>query len=156
MAQGNGILINGIDPKGRQIEGIISGTPKPGTLMEIVPGTAPVNGRHTWRVWSGASGAKQLIVVLLEDAEQGKLSTDAYVTATRAKLYIPVPGDELNMLMADVAGTADDHAIGDLLGAQTATGKLIVNSSFAFIPFTCMETITDPVADQLVWCIYNG
>ena len=35
-------------PNGRKIEGIISGTPKPGTWMQIKPSVAPINGRFTW------------------------------------------------------------------------------------------------------------
>ena len=155
MAYGSMIIVSS-EPRGRFTEGIISGTPKPGTCMEIVPATEPVGGRFTYRVFSGASGAAQPVIVLLPDLLQGKLATDAYVTGTRGFLYAPANGEELNMLVADIAGTADNHAIGDVLMIQTATGKLIIDSSGARKPFICLETATAPTADALLLCQYTG
>jgi hypothetical protein len=155
MAKGNCIVVSA-DPYGRFFEGIISGTPKPGTMMEIVPATAAVNGRFTWRVFSGASGAAQLCAILLEDALQGKTATDAYVTATQGRMYCPLPGDHMNILVADVAGTADDRAIGDIMMVQTGTGKFIADSSGARKPFMLLEAATDPTADALMWAMATG
>lgn len=152
---GPGIIVSA-EPQGRFEECIVSGTPKPGTVMEVKAATERVSGKWTYQAFSGSSGAKQEIAVLLPDHLQGKLATDAYVTLTRGFLYFPLPGELLNMLMADVAGTGDDHAIGDLLMVQTATGKLIVDSSGASKPFKCMETVTDPTADALTLCMATG
>ncbi len=168
MARGTRIIVTS-NPKGLFDEGIVSGTPKPGTLMEQT--TAAVSGgRFTYQVVSRASGAIGSICVLLEDDLQGKLgvgttaaytggpptSGDAYVTATRCFLYYPVAGEELNLIVASVAGTADDVAIGDLFGVQTATGKLLANSSFGSAPFQALETVTDPTADYMLWVRYLG
>ena len=154
MASGASIIVSS-NPKGVFLEGLVSGTPKPGTVMQMT-NAAKVGGRNTWAVWSKASGAYGLMAVLLQDSLQGKLATDAYVTATRCFLYVPIGGEELNMLYHDVAGTGDDIAIGDLFGVETATGKMIANSAYAKPCFTAMEVVTDPVADQLVHMTYNG
>ncbi len=167
MAKGSNIIVSSYSD-GKFFEGIISGTPKPGTIMEMTT-AAPVNGVFTYQVSSRASGAKGPIWVLLGDKLQGKLEVgallgtalgaspgDAYVTGTRGFLYAPEMGDELNLLVASVAGTADDVAIGDLFGVQTATGKLIANSSYTSAPFQALETITDPVTDYMLWTRYLG
>jgi hypothetical protein len=154
MAKGTEIIVSA-DTKGTFLEGIVSGTPVPGTVMEI-KNVAPVQGRHTWQPWSKASGAIGLIAVLLADTEQGQLSTTAYVDGKRCFLYCPIGGEELNMSLNDVAGTADDVAIGALFGVEQTTGQMIANSSYAYPCFTAMEAITDPVADQPLWMTYNG
>lgn len=164
MSVGNTILINGTDPKGRFLEGIISGTPKPGTCMQVKAATEPVNGRHTWEVYD-VSGAQKdaipsLVAVLLEDSLQGKTVSDAYASGDRCFLYCPLPGDELNMIIADISGTADDYAIGDILQIQDGTGKLedaVAGTAFNYSrPFIVMETVTDPAADNLTHCMYTG
>lgn len=157
MATGRQIVIAN-DPRGRFIEGIIDGTPKPGTVMQIKASTEPVNGRHTWEVYNqAADGNQALIAVLCEDILNGKTVSDAYVSGTRGRLYIPLPGDDLNMLLADVSGTADDHVIGEKLMVDDGTGKLIATTGTPEAePFVLMETVTDPTADTLAWCIFTG
>lgn len=155
MAKGNRIIVAS-NPRGLFEEGIISGTPKPGTCMEKTAATAPVSGRFTYRAVTRADGAIGSICVLLEDRMQGKLATDAYVSGTRGFLYYPVAGEDLNMLVGDVAGTADDVAIGDLFGVTQTTGKLKANNSFASAPFQANEVITDPTADYLLWVTFLG
>jgi hypothetical protein len=154
--RGSKIIVSN-NPRGRFIEGIISGTPKPGVVMQVVAATEPVEGRFTWQVFDQASdGRRSLIAVLLEDDNQGKGSDDAYVSGTRGRMYCPVAGEELNMRMLDVAGTGDDHAIGDRLMVDDSTGKLVVDSSGESVPFVCLETATDPTADALLWTMYTG
>jgi len=159
MAQGNEILISAV-PNGRFLEGLIDGTPKPGTVMQVKAATEPVSGRHTWEVYNrDADGDRPQgpIAVLLPDQLQGKLATDAYVTGTRGFLYAPIAGDEVNMLLADVAGTGDDHAIGELLIVDDGTGLLIATTGTPESePFVVMETITDPTTDTLVHCMFTG
>lgn len=157
MAQGNNIVVTG-EPRGRFLECTVSGTPKPGTAMLPVAATAAVSGRFTWAVYTpGTDGEQRMVAVLLSDRLQGKLATDAYVTGTRGFLYIPLPGDELNMLKGDVAGTADDFAIADPLMLDTGTGKVIATTgSPESEAFMCMETVTDPTADVLVFCMFTG
>lgn len=160
MAKGNEIVVTG-EPRGRFLEGIIEGTPKPGTVMQIKAATEPVGGRHTWQVYDRAGdGYPSMIAILKEDHMQGKTATDAYVTGTRGFLYIPLPGDDLNMIIKDISGTADDYAIGDILEVDDGTGKLqdaAAGTGFYLRkPFVLMETITDPAADYLAWVMYTG
>lgn len=161
MAKGNEIIVSA-EPMGRFLEGIISGTPKPGTVMQIKAATEPVNGRHTWEVYNRVIDANRgLIAVLLPDHLQGKTATDAYTSGDRGFMYVPIAGEELNMLVANLAGTADDFAIGDLLTVDDGTGKLIdtVGTSGMGVesePFIVLETVTDPTADHLVHCMFTG
>lgn len=156
MAKGNEIVVSA-DPKGTFLEGIVSGTPKPGTVMQMTSAAA-VGGRNTWTAYApGTDGQQRLIAVLLNDTLQGTLATTAYVTGARCFLYCPIPGEELNMLKGDVSGTGDDFAIGDLLMVDSGTGKVIATTGTPESnPFVCMETVTDPTADQLVHCMFTG
>lgn len=168
MASGSEIIVNA-DPKGRFEDIIVSGTPKPGTLMELVPaqsvadatsttGGFPVAGtrrRFQYRAVSRTAGAIGSVAVLLADDLQGKTNDDAYTTLTAARIYWPLPGDELNLLVGSVAGTADDVAVGDLFGINN-DGKLKANSSYATAPFQALEVVTDPTADYLLFCKYLG
>ena len=66
---GSRVLITG-EPKGRFIEGKVSGTPLPGTVMQIAAATEPVQGDYTWEVYNAAAdGDQRLIAVLLERGE---------------------------------------------------------------------------------------
>jgi hypothetical protein len=156
-ARGTKVIISA-NPQGKFLEGIVSGTPKPGTVMQIkTPFSA--NGRHEWEVFSGhlQDGQKGLIAVLLEDDLQGKLITDAYVTGTRCFLYVPIAGEELNMLVANLSGTADDHAAGEELMVDDGTGKLLASTGTPeSTPFMLLEAITDPTSDTLAPCMYTG
>ncbi len=155
MAKGNEIIVSA-QPKGVFLEGTVSGTPKPGTVMEV--SAVATNGTKTFRVYQpGTDGDRRPIYVLLPDHLQGKLATDAYVSGDRCFVYCPVMGEELNMLVADVSGTGDDHAVGDVMMVDTGTGKLIVTTgSPESEPFILLEASTDPTADALLWCAYTG
>lgn len=140
-------VIASADPKGKFDEGIITDTSKPGTCMELVPGTAKNGGRGSFRARSVTAGAKGPICVLLEDDLQGKLITDAYVANTRGRLYWPLPGEELNMLVKDVAGTGDVITTGTTLFGVNNTGTLTRDSSYASAPFLAFETAAALTAD---------
>lgn len=122
-------------------EGIIGDTSMPGTIMEMTPGTALSNGRPTWRHSTKTTGAARGICVLLEDNIQGFLPGTAYVAGKRGFLYWPEPGEELNLILGDVGGTAGAVTIGDLFGVNSTAGTLIANSSYASAPFQAMETL---------------
>ncbi len=141
-------------PKGHFEEGIISGTPKPGQFMEIVPNVAPIGGCFTWRVSSKTTGNTRMVVILREDALQGKTYADAYVSGSRCFLYFPLVGEECNVLTAAEAGTgsADAFHIGDDLGISS-TGFAVPNSSYTSTPWLVLEHIVQSPADTptLVW-----
>ena len=156
--KGTRVLITG-EPKGRFIEGIVSGTPSPGTLMEVVAATEPVQGDYTWQVYQpGTDGEQRLMAVLLERGEGYNYET-AYTTAYKCFLYIPLPGDEINMLVR-AAGTAtsDSQAIGDIYIADTGTGLLVATTGTPESEcFVCMETVSDVVTGgTMVHCMFTG
>jgi len=159
MAKGNDIIVAST-PRGKFIEGIVSGTPKPGTLMQIKAAVEPVGGRLTYEAYApGTDGERRPILVLLADDLQGKLATDAYVTGTRCKLYAPIMGEEMNVLVSAAGtGTGDSIAIGDLLIGNTGDGLLIKTTGDPESePFQSMETLTDVVATgTLTHVMYTG
>lgn len=153
-------IVLSVPPKGVFKEGTISGALKPGTQMQIQNGTSPIGGEFTWEAYetsAGADGEPRLCAVLLPDPYQGKSALDAYVTGTRCFLYCPLPGEELNMLLAGEPGTGSANAftIGERLIPQHATGKLIAaTASSQHATFQCLEHIDEiPNTDTLAWCM---
>ena len=159
MALGNEIIVS-TDSRGRRVEGIIDGTPKPGTIMQIKAATEPIGGRFTYEVYDAdADGNQRAICVLLADSLQGKTATQAYVDEDRCFLYYPMMGDELNVLVtAAGTGTGDSVAIGDLLIVEDGTGLCIATSSGEESePFQVLETDADlPSAGELIHVLYTG
>lgn len=159
MARGNNIIVTS-DPKGQFTEGIIATAEKPGTIMQRDASVALKSGRHTYVVYGpGADGEQPLgaFWVLLADKLQGKAATDAYTAGDRGFLYAPQDGDELNLLLANISGTADDHPLGEKMMVDNGTGKLIVTTGSPETEVAqLLEVVTDPTADQLVWVQWSG
>ena len=82
MASGNMIVLPP-DPKGVFLEGTISGTPKPGTVMEV-KATALINNRPVYQVFSATSGYSRAIIVLRPNPFNGMLATDAAISSASA------------------------------------------------------------------------
>lgn len=159
MARGNSIIVTP-EPKGVFTEGFIGAglTPKPGVAMQLQVATAERGGRFTYELWApGTDGKRRLMLILLPDRLQGKTSTDAYAAGDRAFFYIPLPGEEMNVLFGNASGTADDVAVGGLLICDTGTGKFVpTTGSPESEPFMALEAIVDPVADQLLHVVRTG
>jgi len=159
MASGNEIIVSS-EPRGVRKEGYISGALLPGTLVQIMAATEPVNGRFTWEAYNtAADGDQRLVAVLLEDSLQGKTAADAYVSGDRCFIYCPVAGEELNVrVSAAGTGTGNSQAIGDLYTVNDGDGLLIATTSTPEMePFICLETVSDVVAaGTLVHCMYTG
>lgn len=161
MARGNCIVVTPY-ADGHRMEGIIGAglSPKPGTIMQLQIATALKGGRHTWELYNAdADGGrpKGPFIVLTEDSYQGRTVNDAYAAGDRAFGYVPRPGDELNLLVANIAGTADDHTKGEMLIVDDGTGLLIATTGSPETEVAqLMETITDPVADTLAWVTWTG
>lgn len=155
--KGSKIIVSA-DPGGVFMEGIISGTPKPGTCMQQKAGVATVGGRFTYEAYApGTDGLARPVYILLPDVLQGGLYNTAYVSGDRGFLYSPRSGEDFNMLVLDIAGTADDIAIGSLWIINDGDGKLVANTgSPNMISFQANEVVTDPVADTYVWMTYTG
>lgn len=155
--RGSRIMVES-DPRGVFLEGIVQGTPLPGTVMGIVPGVKMVGGRFTWEPLSITTpGDPRLIAVLLEDQLQGQVYSTAYVNGVRCFLYVPLPGEDINVLAAPEPGTgsANAYTIGERLTlSSSSSGMLIAEAtSSVWAPFMSMEHI-DFTADTagLVWC----
>lgn len=153
-ARGGKILISAA-PRGRFIQGVISGTPKPGVCLSI-SSVFTMGGWHTWVPFSATNGHRRLIAVLLEDELRGGALDEAYVTGSIVPIYIPNAGDEFNMLIADVGGTADTHAVLGMYMVQTATGKLMKEASPESEPFQLLEAQGALSADVLAPCVFTG
>lgn len=161
MARGNRIVVTA-EPKGQFVQGYLGAglTPKPGTILQKQTATALKGGRETWELYNAdADGGrpKGPFIVLIEDYLQGQLASTAYAAGAFAFGYIPLPGDELNLLVANIAGTADDHAVGEMLIVDDTTGLLIATTGTPETEVAQLnEAITDPTADTLAWCTWTG
>lgn len=158
MAKGNSIVISQ-EPRGRFMEGIVNGALYPGVCVQIdVSEGLDGGGRPTWELYNAdADGNQRLVAVLCENWTIGAAATAAYTSGDRGYVYIPLPGDELNMLVSNLAGTADDHTFGQIMIIDDGTGELIdTTSSPESEPFILLEAITDPTADTLAHCLFTG
>lgn len=166
--KGTRILITS-KPRGVFEDVYVTGTPKPGTMMEIDPAVAAIGGIFRYQVAgteAGSSGQymtedgdKKCIAVLLEkDQEAGTYDT-SYVAGDLGRLYYPAMGEQLNARVGDVSGTGDDYIIGTelMIDENTNVGMLMPADSDAEAhPFTCLEASTDVTAEWLAWCRFNG
>lgn len=163
MALGNKIVLTP-EPRGRRTEGIIEGALLPGTCVQVKAATEPDAGnRYTWVPYNRAgSGVPWLVAVLDFDQQQGKTADDAYTSGRRGFIYFPLPGDELNLLVQDQAGTGatSDFAIGDALMIEDGTGLLIDGNvgtaEYISRPFVNMETYNDMSADTRLHVMFTG
>ena len=181
-AKGNGIIVNvgPAGPRGRFIEGTISGTPKPGTCVQAKAGVAPVGNNFTYESYNKAQdGVRGPVIVLLEDSSQGRTRDHAYEDGTHCFLYIPVMGDELNLLVDSSMGAIDidtpfciDDGTGKLVApvaphADYATPGLdteaevivainLLKNAPQAIPFYSRAIVADPAADTHVRVLFGG
>ena len=156
MALGVAIVANA-DAKGRWCEGVLSGTPSPGTFMEILPATNPVSGRYSFRARSSAGGSADAVLIMVNNWEGGQINTTAGTSGDRVKLYWPLPGDELNALVAESAGTgtSGENLIGDRL-AINSSGLLYAGGSLTQRPFWLIDRTglsATATSLRLVWYI---
>lgn len=159
-------IILSAEPRGRFDEGLVAGGNAlfPGTVVQIAPGVAPIGGRFSFIPYTvGADGNPPVgpIGVLLPDSNSGFSALTSIANGQRCRVYYPLPGDELNMLVEGEAGTgsANEFDIGDRFTIRNATGKLILESTASHsAPFVCNEEITETpsLTDTLVWCTFSG
>jgi hypothetical protein len=152
--RGNRIVINP-DAKGTYEWGYLTTAEKPGTVHQRDASVALKAGKPTYKVYQpGADGENPLggYWVLVENLYEGRDATTAYAIGDFAKFYSPRMGDELNLLLANLSGTADDHALDEKMMLDTGTGKLIATTGTPEDEVAqLLEAVTDPTADQLVW-----
>lgn len=151
MARGNLIVVTA-NPKGRFDECIISGTPLPGSFMELVPNTALQGGRATYRKRSSTAGSQGPVAILREDGSQGKTATQAYANNDRGFLYFPLPGDELNALVTvPGTGTGTIDLEGQLLECDANGGLTPATATADQALFQAMEKVVDSTSAVLTW-----
>ena len=157
MSTHNTIVLSG-SPQGRFLEGLIAtGTaPVPGTMMMLEAGVEPIGGKHFWTPFTDADGATGLVAILLENYFRGLTKTDAYVAEEQCRLYCPIPGDELQVLLQNQSGTADSFAIGAKLMVDSSTGKFLASVYNEAEPFIVAETIAAMTADTHCHCFFTG
>jgi hypothetical protein len=163
-------IVLAADPKGKFLEGYVTTSGLlPGTLMVPKASGTEVSGRTEWVQWVPSSdGLPNLIAVLLPDDLQGQIvsasnpiNIPSGATSYRIKMYVPLPGEEMNILCApgDVVGTGTGTEPGTgTIGTGTAdttaftVGQQLMQGTVGFPvpstgsptqkPFTCMEAIT--------------
>ncbi len=157
------------EPLGYQGEGVVGTglTFYPGMIVQKDYSVALASGRFTYKVYDAdADGGrpKSEIAVVTENlmAKAGKGITDAvtfdsYAAGERFSFYVPLPGDELNLLILNLSGTGDDHAIGEVLIIDDTTGKMIATTGSPETEVAVLqEAITDPTADTQGWVVWTG
>ncbi len=163
MARGNCIIVTG-NPRGKFEEGYVKATQTfyPGMIVQRDATIALKSGVHTYKYYDRAADGDQPIGafwVVTEDlnAKIGKPMTEAYAAGERCSLYSPFAGEELNLLLGDVSGTGDDHALDEILMVDDGTGKLVATTGSPETEVAqLLEVVTDPVADTLAWVQWSG
>lgn len=156
---GNVILLT--PQRATREEGFIAAgeTPKPGTVMQRQQATALVGNRYTYEIYNAdADGGrpKGPWFILDMDMYLGKTATDAYAAGARCILFCPHQHCEFNGLVANIAGTGDDHVKGEMLIVDDTTGKFIATTGSPETEVAQLnETITDPTADTLAWMTWQ-
>jgi len=159
MARGNKIVVNP-DARGHFEWGYLAGSYKPGMILQIDPSVALKAGKHTWTVYDRAADGDQPkgpFAVLDYEPYLGRDANTAYASGDFAKMYFPQDGDELNLLVTNLTGTADDHAVGEIMMVDDGIGMLVATTGSPETEVAVLlEAITDPSADTLAWCRWSG
>ena len=164
--KGTRILVTS-KPKGVYEDIYVTGTPKPGTLMEVTPSTEPVGNLFNYSVYGTAAhssgqyiendGDRKVIAILVERDQDGSIYSAAYVSGDLGRVYFPLPGEQFNMILENQGGTGDSFIIGQELMADDGTGKLLnADSNAQAHPFTCLETLAALTTDAWAWVRFNG
>lgn len=164
MARGNEIIVTA-DPKGQFAELYVKAgqTIYPGMIVQKDLATALVGGRESVIVYDADAdggrpkGGTFYVATNLLGAMAGRGTTTQIPAGEKEMFYSPRAGEELNLLLLNIAGTADDHTIGEVLIVDDTTGKLIATTGSPETEVAVLkETVTDPTADTLAWCEWTG
>lgn len=155
MSRGSRVMLSS-NPKGQFMSGIAGDSlSMPGNIMQVKAATERIGNQFTFILAApGTDGKKVLAAILLDDAKNGFLMGNSTTTVgQQIEMYVPAPGEEINVRVGETAGTGNSFAIGDRLEANASGGYLIPESTGTQAPFICLETITQTTADQLTWCV---
>jgi hypothetical protein len=150
--KGNTIILSA-NPQGKFLEGVAGDTSKPGTIMQIQAGTVDASGRKTYIAAApGTDGLDVQLAVMIEDDLQGFGVSQAAVVGTRIRLYVPISGEEMNILAGEIAGTGNSYTIGDKLIVDAESGILV---PYAATPQAAvaeaMETLAQVAGSTLLY-----
>lgn len=156
-------------PRGVFEDVYITGTPSPGSLMELKPSTAAVGGLFNYQLagtqadssgqYMAEDGDRKSIAILLEYDQEGGIYSRAYVAGELGRVYWPAMGEQFNMRIGNISGTGDDYIIGTelMIDENTNVGMLMpADANAEAHPFTCLEVNTDVTVEFLAWCRFNG
>ncbi len=166
MPRGNNILVNGEHGKGRYIP-LFNGSGGdlyPGTICQLDMTVALRGGVETAVVYNRSADGEQPsgpFIVALETMQKlrGALMTDAIPSGEMFQGYCPLPGDELNLMVADVdTGTStNDIAVNSIMMVDDGTGYLITTTSTPETEVALTkEAASDLAGAELCWCVWTG
>lgn len=149
--------------EGHTIQGIVASgqTFKPGMLVQRTT-TAANQGYDEWTAYNAdADGGrpKSEVCIVTEDLRQGKTVTDSFAAGEWFFGYCPLPGDKLQLLCKDVAGTgsASDFTKGEVLIPDDTFGTFILTAGSPETEMAVVdESQSDLTADTLVPCRWTG
>ena len=135
--KGNNIVVNGEHGKGRRLP-LFNGTSAvlyPGTVMQLDTSVALRAGVSTAVVYNrDADGNRPAGPYIVATEEYGRLAgrtiDDTIADGEQFGGYVPLPGDDLNLMVADAdTGTStNDVAVGTLMIVDDGTGYLIATT----------------------------
>jgi hypothetical protein len=163
MARGKSIIVTA-DPKGQIDEGYVGSgvTLYPGMIVQRDLAVALKGGRWTYVPYNRdadgniPAGSYWVVTERLQ-AMIGRTFSDSIAAGDRIQVYSPRAGEEINLLIENLAGTGDDHSIGEMLMPNDGTGKLIATTGTPESECARLqEAIVDPTADTLAFCEWTG
>lgn len=150
MPKGNKIIVS--DPKGRFVEGTVTGALLPGIFVQIdVSEGLDANGYAAWEPYApGTDGAFAGAIGILVPQIDGQTATEAYTDGDQCLVYFPVNGEEFNLLVQDASSS-----FGDIMIPDNTTGRLIADAGTPDMkPIQMLEATGS--ANVLGHCIYTG
>lgn len=162
MAAKGSCVVVSANPQGKFVEGTLKAgiTPKPGTALQIDADASQLQGRDVWELFDASTydGAQPIgpVIILRENYLLGKTMDDAYAAEDRAFGYIPEPGDELNLRLADAAGTVD-IAYGTGLIIDDGTGLFVeTTGSPEYLAALTRSAYEGDTGEQMTHCVWSG
>jgi hypothetical protein len=159
MARGQTIVISecprGVETAGH---GKTGETFYPGMIVQMDPSVSLIGNRHTFKIYNRDADGNNPAGAFYVVREHAYRDIDQpYAANEMLNLYVPLPGEEVNLLLANIAGTGDDHTAGEILMVDDGTGKLIATTGSPEREVAMLlEDITDPTTDNLVWTVWGG
>lgn len=159
MARGNRIQVKAGDRPREGIARIKTGeTLRPGMVCQIsLTEGVDDHGLFTLEIYNrdaDGNNPQGPYCVILEDGLAGTMET-AYPVGDgvrTCRYWIPQRGDEANLIISNVSGTA--NIVPGLMIVDDGTGELIATTgSPEQEPFLLLETIVDNAADQWGHCV---